>query len=172
MSGSRESNVPAGASQAVMRIKLGLVLVLLVAACATPVPSPSTSATAAPKPSPTGTNSPSPAVATVVIRQEALGGRGFYIEGAYAFVEIKSADGSLAAAAQTDRYHLAQELLRTELRSGDYTLLTYVRPCEAACPLMDPPTDRCEATFTAPPAGLIVMTIRRSIGQACSVDFT
>ena len=108
MSGSREPNVPTGASQAVMRIKLGLVLVLLVAACATPVPSPSTSATAAPKPSPTGTNSPSPAVATVVVRQEALGGRGFYIEGAYAFVEIKSADGSLAAAAQTDRYHLAQ----------------------------------------------------------------
>ncbi|MBA2382601.1 MAG: hypothetical protein H0V73_10875 [Chloroflexi bacterium] len=105
----------------------------------------------------------------MVVRQARLGGGGLYIEGAYAFVEIRDVSGTLADSAQTDRYHLAQELLRTDLPAGDYVLRTYVRPCEAACPLMDPPTDICEVTFTAEPVRTTQFTINRSIG-ACTVE--
>jgi hypothetical protein len=123
-------------------------------------------------PATTTASPPAPAAATVVVLQAELGGRGFYTEGAYAFVEIRTAGGLLVSSVQTDRYHLAQELLRTHLASGEYALLTYVRPCEAACPAMDAPTDQCETTFNAGAAGSIVITVRRSVGQACSLELT
>lgn len=123
-------------------------------------------------PMPRTASRPAPAAATVVVLQAELGGRGFYTEGAYAFVEIRTADGLLVASVQTNRYRLAQELLRTQLEAGEYVLLTYVRPCEAACPAVDAPTDQCDTAFSAGAAGSIVITVRRYLGQACSLELT
>lgn len=151
-----------------MRLAVAAAVALLTAWCASPTPSPSGSVA----PPSIASASASPRVATakmVVVRQEALTGSGFYTEGGYAFVEIRAADGALISSAQTDRYHLAQDLIRIQLSLGTYSVVSFVRPCEAACPAMDLPTDSCEGAIDVEDSALLV-TIARAIGRPCAVN--
>lgn len=164
--------------------RLLIVAAVMLAGCTSPLPVPTGTAgetsvpptadvTPAPSadpapPSPT----PAPDVA-VNVRQEPMVREGIvfglYTEGAYAFVEIRSADGSLVASAETDQYHIAGDLLRAELATGSYELFSYVRPCEAACPLLDGPTDECRQTFEVRSGRDIVIVIRRAVGRPCEI---
>ena len=93
-----------------------------------------------------------------------------YIEGAQAFVELSTLDGVLVAAADTPRYVDELELLEESLPPGEYLLVSYVRPCEGACPRMDPPTDQCQAQFFTQPGAATVLTIRRTVGRPCTIE--
>ena len=113
----------------------GLMLV------ATSACSPSPPATAIPASTPTSA-SPAP-LGTLVVEQSAIVG-GFYTEGAFAYVEVSDLEGTELASVKDAEYGVAKELARVELPAGRYVIGTYVRPCEAACPVLDAPTDGCE----------------------------
>lgn len=154
-----------------MGARLLLIAVIGLAACspAPPTPSPSLTpplaptASASTEPSP----SPSPALSQVVVRQRQID-VGFYTEGAVAYVEIYGSEGELVRTAETPDYHLDVEILRTALVAGRYELRTYVRPCAAACPAMDAPTDACSVELNVAATNVITVSIGRRVGRPCS----
>lgn len=153
-----------------MRLKVGLAISLVLASCAAPDPTPVPQRSSSPT---RVVQSPplvaSPGSSTIVVRQSAFAGNGFYTEGAEAFIEIYGFDGTLAASARTSEYRLDKELLRTELQAGNYVARSYVRPCQAACPALDAPTASCELSFAAQPGRTVELKITRSI-RGCSID--
>lgn len=74
----------------------------------------------------------------------------------------------MVAAAQTPNYHLDLEILRADVEAGDYVLRSYVRPCEAACPLMDPPTDECTLALSLEAGGTVEVHVERLIGRCAA----
>ena len=171
---------------------LGTLALLVAAACSpAPVVSPSVDAPVATPtaelPSSTSTPEPSgPAVTPVqdgtpvpsdagptgqlVVTQTSVADLpGVFTEGAVAFVEVYDAAGTLVANARNGDYLGAIELLRTDLPAGRYELRTYVRPCSAACPGMDPPTDECRLEVVIEPDGEVTAQVVRSVGVPCRV---
>jgi hypothetical protein len=128
-----------------------------------PAPPPSLGNTAVPA-SPVTT--PKPTTGELVVRQRlSPSNAGFYTEGAFAFVEIRDAAGTLVGEAQTSDWVSDIELLRTDLAAGQYQLRSYVRPCEAACPYLDPPTDECTANLTLEGGRTVEVLIERAVGM-------
>ena len=93
---------------------------------------------------------------------------GFYIEGAFAYVEVTDENGAEVERFEDPEYHLAKEIARVTLPAGRYEVATYVRPCEAACPRLDGPTDRCELTVDLAAAGTVEVLVQRQVGQPCN----
>lgn len=100
------------------------------------------------------------------MQQSRIGG-GFYIEGAFAYVEVTDANGEQVARVEDAEYQLAKEIARVQLPAGRYVLRTYVRPCEAACPALDGPTDGCELTVDVIAAGTVDVRVERRVGRPC-----
>lgn len=101
-----------------------------------------------------------------MIRQRSAGS-GLYTEGAVAFVEIRDTGGALVDELQTPDYLSAAELLRLQLAPGRYEVRSCVRPCEAACPAMDTPTDACTISLAVEPAKTVAVMIERRVGAPC-----
>lgn len=117
---------------------------------------------------PTATATDANSMGELVVSQTKVGD-GFYIEGAVAFIEVRDEEGSIVAQTQTNDYHLSLVVLRAVLPSGAYTLTSYLRPCAAACPHMDPPTDACVADVAITSDTAVAVLIERRIGQPCTV---
>lgn len=105
----------------------------------------------------------------MVVQQSRLGG-GFYIEGAFAYVEVTDADGVQVARVEDAEYNLAKELVRVQLPAGRYAVRTYVRPCEAACPALDGPTDGCELVVDVLAPGTVGVRVERRVGRPCEIS--
>ena len=146
-----------------------LVAIIAAVTACSPAPTPNRSPSAltptvesvSPLPSTT-----SLALGTLVVRQSRIAG-GFYIEGAFAYVEVSDESGRPVARVEDPEYHLAKELARVELPVGGYVVGTYVRPCEAACPALDGPTDRCQLTVDVVAGEVVAVHVERSVGRAC-----
>lgn len=152
-------------------MKSGVVLLVamctLVAGCSPmPLPTASPSPQSSPSASPTLASSPS-ASGTLVVQQARIDG-GFYIEGAFAYVEVTNESGIQIERFEDPEYHLAKEIARVMLPAGGYTVVTYVRPCEAACPLLNGPRDRCEVRVDLTPGGTVEVRVQRQVGQPCN----
>jgi hypothetical protein len=79
-----------------------------------------------------------------------------YFEGAIQVVRIRQ------AAARSGERRLP---LTLHVRRGRYRVWSATRPCDANCGMLDPPTDSCSATVTAP-AKLVITT---RVGHACTI---
>lgn len=147
-------------------LRLAVLVALALAACGPRPPSPSEPPSAL-----SGSLTPGP-VETLQSGQLAVRQRkvdsGLYTEGAIAFVEVRDDAGSVVTRAETADYHRDLELLRTTLPAGAYSLRTYVRPCEAACPAMDAPTDECRLELTIAGGGIVGVLIERRIGRCAA----
>lgn len=159
-----------GVSSGVSPVVLLVTLVVALAACSPTPPqtrSPSAAiATAVPSSLPP---SPTPvALGTLVVQQSRIGG--FYIEGAFAYVEVTNESGASVARVEDPDYHLAKELARIELPAGRYVIRSYVRPCAMACPALDGPTDGCELTVDVIAAGSVEVRVERRPGQPCEAS--
>jgi hypothetical protein len=144
-----------------------MLAAVMLAACASPIPVPSPADAVTPAPPTTGVTpaprvdpaSPSPTSAQEVavnVRQERIVAGGSYLEGAYAFVEIRSADGRLVASVVSDRYATARDLCG--------------RSCQAACPALTGPVDECRQTFELRSGRDSVIVIHRVVGQPCEIQ--
>lgn len=78
--------------------------------------------------------------------------------------------GTRVARVEDPGYHLAKELARVELPAGRYVIRSYVRPCEAACPALDGPTDSCEVAVDIVAAGSVEVRVDRRPGRPCEAS--
>lgn len=73
-----------------------------------------------------------------------------YIEGSLSFLRVEKTGGEVVIDGPvTDGRNVSKKkpLFDRELEAGRYRLVSYQRPCQGNCERLDPPTDRCEATF-------------------------
>lgn len=122
------------------------------------------------------TSSPAPDTARLRVEQTLSGGR-FYTEGSVGHVEVRDAAAGTLAVDQ--RLFAAPTVVDAELEPGRYTLVSYQRPCLAACARAPDtgvpvsggsPTDRCEATFAVGAAQVADATVDVTPGRGCQID--
>jgi len=103
-------------------------------------------------------------------------GGGLYDEGAFSYVRLRQVGGRLVSAKEFRDLRLTRPLLRLEISAGDYSLESYQRPCDAACPAwgsgtLDLPVDRCAATFNVMPGERVIAAVVLRPGAGCSIEF-
>jgi hypothetical protein len=111
---------------------------------------------------------PTSGPATLTIRSHVAPGGPVYIEGALPQVVVRQSDGSVAA------WHRAQPLVTDEfplsdLEPGDYVLHAGLRPCDANCDNLDPPTNTCRTPLHLFP-GPWTVQITFGTGRACEIQ--
>lgn len=94
----------------------------------------------------------------------------FYIEGAFAYVEVTDESGAQIARVEDPEYHLAKEIARVDLPVGQYVIWTYVRSCAASCEALDGPTDGCELTVDVVPAEIVEVRVERDVVRPCEAS--
>ena len=93
---------------------------------------------------------------------ERFEGKGMYIEGSRWHLRVDHRRLSLV-----DDY-VRRPWTRT-VEPGRYLIVSYQRPCDGNCSLLDPPTDRCRATVTVPSGRTLRVTIVNRFGPKCSI---
>lgn len=59
-----------------------------------------------------------------------------------------------------------------ELDPGSYELVSYVRPCDGNCDLLDPPRDECRATFSIKPGQTLYAVRQQTSTGACTLSIS
>ena len=106
---------------------------------------------------------------TLLVQQSRILG-GLYIDGAVAYVEVRSETGTEVARVEDRDYHVAKEIARVGLPPGRYVVWTYVRPCEAACPALGGPMDGCQLSLDVVAGGLVQVRVERQPGRPCQAS--
>lgn len=90
-------------------------------------------------------------------------GTGHYVEGYLPTIQVTGPNGSVSLrAGSTD---VVDDSFVWPL--GHYRLDSWVEPCVGSCDVLDPPTDRCAATFELGLDGVDV-TVTRRAGSPCA----
>jgi hypothetical protein len=98
-----------------------------------------------------------------------------FIEGSIFFLDVRTTEGELVR----ERSYWAGELefvMREALDPGDYSIVSYERPCEASCPepgetdSLDPPTNRCRTSVTIDPGETYRLKISAGAGVGCLTE--
>ena len=55
------------------------------------------------------------------------------------------------------------------LDPGAYRLVSFQRPCDGNCGIVDPPTDRCSGDIDAKADARVEATVRLSPGDGCTI---
>src|SRR5262245_21172958 len=93
-------------------------------------------------------------------------GRGpMYIEGAIEFYRLLSPEGKKV----TDDSRIPKSA-SVELDPGRYELVSYVRPCDGNCDLLDPPMDECRATFSIASGQMLYAVRQQTSTGACTLS--
>jgi hypothetical protein len=118
---------------------------------------------------------PEPALGSLSYKQTLKPGGPLYSEGAVSFVRIET-DGRGVAGAKGGGP--LNGVIR--LKPGAYRLVSFQRPCEAACPSesiggpgsLDPPTDGCSRAFEVEDAERLHARISVEPGRHCVINLT
>ena len=94
-------------------------------------------------------------------------GGSLYIEGSYSYVRVEQDEKKVVQVRLKGRKTLETKVL---LQPGFYRLVSFQRPCDGNCGLLDPPTDRCSSEIEAKAGALVEATVRLSPGEGCTVD--
>ena len=100
------------------------------------------------------------------VRQEWVGGS-LYIEGSYSYVRVEQDEKKVVQVRLKGRKTLETKVL---LQTGFYRLVSFQRPCDGNCGILDPPTDRCSSEIEAKAGALVEATVRLSPGEGCTID--
>ena len=87
-----------------------------------------------------------------------------YVEGSVSFVRVRDVAGATVARRRVDR---ARFRMIRRLRPGLYRVVSYQRPCDGNCSLLDPPTDRCARRARILSGGLTQVRVRVRPGRGC-----
>lgn len=92
-----------------------------------------------------------------------------YIEGSVSFLRVvRTQDGSVVV----DGPMRNKPLLDRAVAAGDYQVVSYQRPCDGNCGLLDPPVDRCEATVRVTGGHTRTATVVLGRHGGCTVSTT
>jgi hypothetical protein len=100
------------------------------------------------------------------VRQEWVGGS-VYIEGSYAYVRVEQDEKKVVQVRLKGRKTVETTV---RLEPGSYRLVSFQRPCDGNCGLLDPPTDQCSSEIEAKAGALVEATVRLSPGEGCTID--
>ena len=100
------------------------------------------------------------------IRESSIDTGQVYFEGAYLYARVRRArDGRLVK-----QWRSARDLSRVlRLPPGYYRVDSWTRSCSGTCDDLDPPSDRCRATFRVRPGRYVTATIHAGVGIACRI---
>jgi D-alanyl-D-alanine dipeptidase len=103
---------------------------------------------------------------TLDLRESIDRSRGLYVEGSVSYVRVRSSTGRVVVAR---RVRKARFRMKRRLASGRYRVVSYQRPCDGNCGLLDPPTDRCARRVRIRSAGLTEVSVRVRPGRGCTM---
>jgi hypothetical protein len=96
-----------------------------------------------------------------------------YTEGTDSFALLQAPDDSLAASRRIRYPDRRQVIIDRRVPSlpphGTYILRSFQRPCDANCPMRDPPTDRCDREFALHDGERVTATVRVTPGRHCTI---
>jgi len=88
-----------------------------------------------------------------------------YEEGTVSFVRVRGTRGALAVRRRVQ--HRPRFRMRRQLPPGRYRVISYQRPCDGNCELLDPPTDRCARGIRILSGGLTEVAVSVRPGRGC-----
>jgi D-alanyl-D-alanine dipeptidase len=103
---------------------------------------------------------------TLDYRQRLDSSRGVYVEGSISFVRVRDASGDLVVRRRTSRPRFR---MRRKLPPGRYRVISYQRPCDGNCGLLDPPADRCARRVRVLSGGLTEVRVVERPGRRCTM---
>jgi hypothetical protein len=99
----------------------------------------------------------------LVLEHEHVEGGTMYIEGFLQFVELHGRETEVRRRFERDRLELT-------VPAGDYTLVSYSRPCSAHCEnSLDPPRSYCERRIKVGRGEASALTVRTKVEARCSI---
>ena len=104
--------------------------------------------------------------ATLHVRQEWAGG-GLYVEGSYSYVRVQQSKRSIVQVRLTGE-KVPRGTIRLE--PGSYRLVSFQRPCEGNCGMLDPATDQCSRIIEVESSAEIRTVVRLSPGEGCQIE--
>ena len=105
---------------------------------------------------------------TLDFRQAFAKGPRVYREGTVSFVRVRDAPGEVVVRRRVR--HRPRFRMSRKLRPGRYRVISYQRPCDGNCRLLDPPTDRCVRPIRILSGGLTEATVRVRPGRRCRMS--
>jgi zinc D-Ala-D-Ala dipeptidase len=99
--------------------------------------------------------------------QQYSAGRPVYTEGAVSFVRVRDASGDTVVRRRVQ--HKPRFRMVRRLPPGRYTVVSYQRPCDGNCSLLDPPTDRCARRVRILSGGLTDVSVTVRPGRGCRI---
>ena len=105
---------------------------------------------------------------TLDFRQAFPKGAPLYEEGTVSFVRVRTASGALAVRRRVQ--HRPRFRMHRKLPPGRYRVISYQRPCDGNCGLLDPPTDRCARPVRILSGGLTEVAVRVRPGRGCTMS--
>ena len=111
--------------------------------------------------------------ATRLIIRESLPAMPVYIEGSVSFLRVvQTGSGEvLADGRATDGVQVRgrDALFSRAVEPGEYRLVSYQRSCNGNCGILDPPSDRCDATVRVPAGDTLTATVVLGQNGGCTV---
>jgi D-alanyl-D-alanine dipeptidase len=104
---------------------------------------------------------------TLDLRQSVDGSSGLYTEGAVSYVRVRGRSGAVVVRRRVHRPRFRMQRL---LPPGRYRVISYQRPCDGNCGLLDPPTDRCAQPVRVFSGGLTEVAVRVRPGRGCTMS--
>lgn len=104
---------------------------------------------------------------TFDLRESVDRSRGMYVEGSVSYVRVRSSGGRQVVGRRVRKPRFR---MQRRLAPGRYRVISYQRPCEGNCGLLDPPTDRCARPVRILSGGLTEVAVRVRPGRGCRMS--
>jgi zinc D-Ala-D-Ala dipeptidase len=103
---------------------------------------------------------------TLDYRESTNTSHGVYVEGSISFVRVRDRSGELVVRRRTAKPRF--RMLR-RLPPGRYRVISYQRPCDGNCSLLDPPADRCTRRVRILSGGRTEVRVTVRPGRGCTM---
>ena len=93
--------------------------------------------------------------------------RGVYVEGSISYVEVRDSAGRVALARNSGP--VVRFSVRAPLPAGRYRVISFERPCEGTCAVLDPPAEACSRRVRVLARGRTAVRVTARAGRPCTI---
>jgi hypothetical protein len=106
--------------------------------------------------------------ARLILEQRRAADSRLPVEGAFGFFELRR-DGPQAVTSGSVPTTDEATLFDGRVPAGDYTIVSYQRPCSGNCRQLDMPTDQCEGDVSLDPGEQVTVMVTVHHGEGCTI---